>query len=261
VSVRNDYKPDSTWKNRRQVRRHGLLVITLVLIGLFGSVLAYISKNKPGVIATPESRPTASREVHAERHQAPPDAPVGVAPKPKYDFYKLLPERQVVINKDEITARTLKQDMPLPVDLFKNKATPPVTSSTTPASGNKPAPATPSPATAPKPGSASPLPATTGAKPSQPTSASPVNASIAPPAKTSGYMIQAGTFRNQAEADRRKASLALMGITARIEPSTAADGSTLHRVRIGPLRDYDQVQELLQRLQENNIQSIPLKTN
>ena len=43
MSIRRDYKPASTWQRRRQVvRRHGLLVITLVLIGLFAGLLAYI---------------------------------------------------------------------------------------------------------------------------------------------------------------------------------------------------------------------------
>jgi len=35
VSIRRDYKPASTWQRRRQsARRHGLLVVTLVLVEL-----------------------------------------------------------------------------------------------------------------------------------------------------------------------------------------------------------------------------------
>ena len=34
VSTKRDYKPNSTWKNRRNVRRQGLFVITLALVGL-----------------------------------------------------------------------------------------------------------------------------------------------------------------------------------------------------------------------------------
>ncbi|MGB2973207.1 MAG: hypothetical protein WBD29_12710, partial [Candidatus Competibacter sp.] len=45
MSIRRDYKPASNWQRRRQaVRQHGLLMVTLVLIGLFGGLLAYIKK-------------------------------------------------------------------------------------------------------------------------------------------------------------------------------------------------------------------------
>lgn len=46
MSIRSDYKPPANWRPQRQsVRRHGLLVVTLTLIGLFGSALAYIKQH------------------------------------------------------------------------------------------------------------------------------------------------------------------------------------------------------------------------
>ena len=61
MSIRRDYKPASTWQRRRQsARRHGLLVVTLVLVGLFGGLLAYIKGDRtlhPAVSTAAPSQP------------------------------------------------------------------------------------------------------------------------------------------------------------------------------------------------------------
>ncbi|MGB5065706.1 MAG: hypothetical protein WBQ37_18400 [Candidatus Competibacter sp.] len=108
MSIRRDYKPTSTWQRRRRsARRHGLLVITLVLVGLFGGLLAYIKGDRvqqsapvaaaaptPGSAPVPSSSPAATK--------APPAAPEIIpAPlKPKYDFYTELPKRQINFQQD-----------------------------------------------------------------------------------------------------------------------------------------------------------------
>ncbi len=50
------------------------------------------------------------------------------------------------------------------------------------------------------------------------------------------YVVQAGSFNAFADADRRQARLALLGIESRIERVTI-DEKTWHRVRIGPISD------------------------
>ena len=100
MSIRRDYKPASTWQRRRQsARRHGLLVMTLVLVGLFGGLLAYIKGDRtphPAVSTVAPSQPAPSASSPAAP-QPPPAAPEIVpAPlKPKYDFYTELPKRQI----------------------------------------------------------------------------------------------------------------------------------------------------------------------
>lgn len=105
MSIRRDYKPASAWQRRRQaVRRHGLLVVTLILIGLFGGLLAYIRKGdqQPSVPAAtaPTQPPSAPATV-----ATPKPVPQTVAPlapvKPKYDFYTELPKRQIDIRREE----------------------------------------------------------------------------------------------------------------------------------------------------------------
>ncbi len=103
MSIRRDYKPASTWQRRRQVvRRHGLLVVTLVLIGLFGGLLAYIKGDRqqiPATAAVPASVPSAPAPSVAPVPEVAPEArPVPV--KPKYDFYTELPKRQIEIQRE-----------------------------------------------------------------------------------------------------------------------------------------------------------------
>ncbi|MDG4552767.1 MAG: hypothetical protein P9E24_00760 [Candidatus Competibacter sp.] len=107
MSIRRDYKPASTWQRRRRsARRHGLLVMTLVLIGLFGGLLTYIKGDRiqqpvPVAAAAPGSAPDPSTSRPAAT-EPPPVAPETMpAPlKPKYDFYTELPKRQIKLQQD-----------------------------------------------------------------------------------------------------------------------------------------------------------------
>ncbi len=52
------------------------------------------------------------------------------------------------------------------------------------------------------------------------------------------YVLQAGSFSAYADADRRRAELALHGIESQIQ-RVSIDDKTYHRVRIGPTDDLD----------------------
>ena len=73
------------------------------------------------------------------------------------------------------------------------------------------------------------------------------------------YTLQAGSFRNPAQADRLKAELALQGIVANIQPVKINDHDTWYRVRIGPMHDIATLNRTRKRLRENNIASIVVK--
>jgi cell division protein FtsN len=62
--------------------------------------------------------------------------------------------------------------------------------------------------------------------------------------KAGAYVLQAGSFRRFADADRRKAQLALRGIESQIQRVTIGEDETWHRVRVGPLTDLDRVNQL-----------------
>lgn len=72
------------------------------------------------------------------------------------------------------------------------------------------------------------------------------------------YYLQAGSFRSFNDADRRKASLALLGIVSEIR-RVEVDGRITHRVLIGPVGDPDRLRELQRRLVENGIEYLALQ--
>ena len=73
------------------------------------------------------------------------------------------------------------------------------------------------------------------------------------------YLIQVASFREQKEADRQKASLALIGIESRIESVTIDGKDTYYRVRIGPESNWQRVQSTLSRLDDNGIDAMLIK--
>jgi cell division protein FtsN len=111
-------------------------------------------------------------------------------------------------------------------------------------------PAAPAAPAAP-PGAAAPPVATA------PPSAPPVSgATPAPdsPADRSVYLLQAGAFKGQEDADGMKAKLALIGFEARIV-TAEVNGVTFYRVRVGPYGQLDDMNKARTRLAENGIEA------
>ena len=72
------------------------------------------------------------------------------------------------------------------------------------------------------------------------------------------YVLQAGSFSRAEDADRRRAQLALQGIESTIQ-RVSIDGRTYHRVRIGPTRDLDALNQQRARLREANIDVLRIR--
>lgn len=75
------------------------------------------------------------------------------------------------------------------------------------------------------------------------------------------YIIQVASFRSQVEAEKQKASLALLGVESRIESITIDGKDTFYRVRIGPDSNWSHVQTTMSRLESNGIQALLVKVN
>ncbi|MCW8907565.1 MAG: SPOR domain-containing protein [Sedimenticola sp.] len=174
-----------------------------LLVGLFITGLIWLTQ-------TPEA-PLKPRPASSLRQpEAPQDelsAPVTAstpeqkaAPKPRFDFYTILPEMEVVVPDPE----------------------PAVTAS--PAQGGAPV----------------------------------VNATAGQAEAETRYMLQMGSFRKYGDADKLKASLALVGIEAEIQKFTLDGGEVFHRVRSGPY-SRNQVNSLRARLSQNSINSLVIK--
>jgi cell division protein FtsN len=57
------------------------------------------------------------------------------------------------------------------------------------------------------------------------------------------YVLQAGSYKNFADADRVRAKLALQGVESKVQ-KVSVDNDTWHRIRIGPISDLDQLNRL-----------------
>lgn len=126
-------------------------------------------------------------------------------PKPKYDFYTLLPEKEVVIPDAELAEQAQAEARKQAETQAKAAAQAEADAAAT---GNPPAVAAPT---------ASPAPV------------------VATTTQSDGsrYLLQAGAFRGIDEAEALKAQIALSGEVARIE-TAEIKGTTVYRVRMGP---------------------------
>lgn len=128
---------------------------------------------------------------------------------------------------------------------------------TLPSMGTEPArqpetrtPATPA-VTTPAPAAPATQAPAAATKPATPAPAAPPAASK--PATTSTpYYLQAGAFRNNADAEAMKARLLMLGFDASVQ-SAQVNGSTVNRVRMGPFKGIDEMNRARSRLAEEKI--------
>ncbi len=73
-------------------------------------------------------------------------------------------------------------------------------------------------------------------------------------ADRSSYLLQAGAFRSQQDADAMRAKLALLGFEGRVTPAEV-NGQTMYRVRVGPYAQLDDMNRVRARLAENGIEA------
>ncbi|MCW8911267.1 MAG: SPOR domain-containing protein [Gammaproteobacteria bacterium] len=72
------------------------------------------------------------------------------------------------------------------------------------------------------------------------------------------YLLQAGSFNDPADANRLKATLALMGVESTIQ-SVNIKNDTWHRVRIGPFNNSTRLHDTLSTLKQNNIHAMTME--
>lgn len=214
-----------TGSGRRQKRPHPIPGWLYLLAGLGAGMLVTSlvklsdvpapaqNQTVTTVAPQPVAVPRPAPEVKTAPAPAEPAPPVETASETRFDFYTLLPEREVIV-PDQRTVST--------------PAAPAATSSTTPAT------------------------ATTGA-------AAPALPAPAPAASAGeAYLLQAGSFRGSAEAERRRAQIQALGLTARIE-SVAANGDTWYRVQAGPFTSADTLTDARSRLSGAGIETLLLR--
>ncbi|MEG0968380.1 MAG: SPOR domain-containing protein [Pseudomonas sp.] len=174
-------------------------------IGLsVGAFVVFLMKLEPGNEEVKRSKPEqqkAEKVAEANKTAPSPQQPV----KPKYDFYTLLPESEVIVPPEAVPEKT----PPVP-------AQPPVT-----------------PAEAAKIDTARAQAALLGQTP-------PPAPPVIKPAATTQFFLQAGSFRKQADADKVRAQIILLGQAVKVESGTVKE-ETWYRVLVGPFSNREQL--------------------
>lgn len=92
----------------------------------------------------------------------------------------------------------------------------------------------------------------------------PVPATSAPaadakPAPVDVFFLQVGSFQKAADADNLKAKLALTGLDATVQQVNIPEKGTMHRVRVGPFRDTDEMNRARALLSQSGVQGTVIK--
>lgn len=107
------------------------------------------------------------------------------------------------------------------------------------------------PAAPTEPGAAKPAASAAGS------AAAPV--AEAKPAPVEIFFLQVGSFQKAADADNLKAKLALTGLDASVQEVVIPDKGTMHRVRVGPYRDVDEMNRARALLTHSGLQGSVIK--
>lgn len=73
------------------------------------------------------------------------------------------------------------------------------------------------------------------------------------------YMLQAGAFQNQTDAENMKAKVAFAGFEAFVRPVNLPEKGTLYRVRLGPYKSLDEVNRIKATLSQNGVGAAVVK--
>ena len=90
---------------------------------------------------------------------------------------------------------------------------------------------------------------------------SKLNENTQEPVIQKSYFLQVGAFQTSEEADNMKAKLALQGFEALVQTATIPDKGVWHRVRVGPLKDLDQINKTKSDLLSNGFRADLIKVN
>jgi cell division protein FtsN len=204
--------------------------------------------------------PNAAAEAPASNNRDEPVAQEPVEkPKPKYDFYELLPGKEVLIPDADLEAQAEAEARAAAAlnsrmaDQARANANKPNEEKPIAAQQAAQQPASPV-SNAPAKTSPDISTANTNNVQQKPTVSEPV----AVASNEARFLIQAGAFRNPQEAENLKATIAMAGEVARIE-SAEINGTTVYRVRLGPYGTASSLSAAKQALSSHGIEGQAIK--
>ena len=156
----------------------------------------------------------------------------------EFDFYTLLPGKEVPMSDAELAATERAEDARLAAQQRAAEQAEAADVRALP----QPVDTTPEPV--------DPVTATTADAPDSATAAGAGDGSR--------YLLQAGAFQASAQAEELKARIALLGLSARVEPATI-DGKTVHRVRMGPYGTASDLADAKRKLERGGLPAMAIK--
>ncbi|MDP8985362.1 MAG: SPOR domain-containing protein [Pseudomonadota bacterium] len=79
-----------------------------------------------------------------------------------------------------------------------------------------------------------------------------------PETRRGTYVLQAGSYKNFADADRVRAQLALQGVESKVQ-QVSVDNDTWHRIRIGPISKLDELNRLRTLLRKADVDVLVIR--
>lgn len=76
--------------------------------------------------------------------------------------------------------------------------------------------------------------------------------------RTGVYVLQAGSYKNLADADRVAAQLVKQGVDAKVQ-RVAVDNDVWHRVRVGPISDMNELNRIRKQLQAAEVDALVIR--
>ena len=189
-----------------------------------------------------------------------PEAPAGDAPataatsqeagakETQYDFYTLLPGKEVPMSDAELAASAREEEARKARAALSGQST---TVVPTPAGNDSAQPA---------PIDETPTPRAAAETPRVPDTApaSKPAATVASADSGARYILQAGAFGASGDAEATKAKIAMLGLSARVE-SAQINGKTVYRVRMGPYGTASELAEAKQKLASGGLPAMAVK--
>jgi len=80
----------------------------------------------------------------------------------------------------------------------------------------------------------------------------------APETRRGTYVLQVGTYKEFADADRERAQLALQGVESYVE-KVSVNNNSWQRVRVGPIRNLDELNRLRQLLRKADLNVLVIR--
>jgi cell division protein FtsN len=79
-----------------------------------------------------------------------------------------------------------------------------------------------------------------------------------PETRSGTYVLQAGSYKNFADADRVRAKLALQGVESKVQ-KVSVDNDTWHRIRIGPISNLGELNRLRSILRKADVDVLVIR--